>query len=119
MANEVRLIDANAFAEALENADADVCETYHDCYCDWGFSRKVIEGIVDSIPTVDAVPVVHGRWECTYDEATGETDVTCSRCKSTRTINGCYVTTKGESCYFEDNYCPNCGADMRERSEGE
>lgn len=73
----------------------------------------------DGEPTVDAVPVVHGRWECTYDEATGETDVTCSRCKSTRTINGCYVTTKGESCYFEDNYCPNCGADMRERSEGE
>ena len=58
MANEKRLIDANAFIEALENADADVCETYHDSYCDWGFSRKVIEDIVDSIPTVDAVEVV-------------------------------------------------------------
>ena len=56
--------------------------------------------------------VVHGRWECVYDEDWGETDVTCSHCKDTRTINGCYVTSNGKPCYFEDNYCPNCGAKM-------
>ena len=58
----------------------------------------------------DIVP--HGRWECIYDDSRGETDVTCSYCKSTRTINGCFVSTDGKSCYFEDNYCPNCGAKM-------
>ena len=58
MANEKRLIDASAFAEALENGDTDVCETYLDCYCECGFSRKAIEDIVDRIPTVDAVEVV-------------------------------------------------------------
>lgn len=67
---------------------------------------------ISSCPTIDAVPVVHGRWGCTYDEKTGKTDVTCSHCKDTRTINGCYVTSAGESCYFDDNYCPNCGAKM-------
>ena len=53
-----------------------------------------------------------GRWECVYIETTGETDVTCSCCKDTRTINGCFVTVDGESCYSGDNYCPNCGAKM-------
>ena len=58
MENGKRLIDANEFIEALENADADVCEEYPDCDCDWGFSRKVIADLVKNIPTIDAVEVV-------------------------------------------------------------
>lgn len=57
-------------------------------------------------------PVVHGQWECVYDDSTGETDITCSHCKNTRTVNGCFVSTDGKSCYFEDDYCPYCGAKM-------
>ena len=53
----MRLIDANEFLEALGWADADVCEAYADCYCDWGFSRNVIEDLVQKQPTVDAVEV--------------------------------------------------------------
>lgn len=59
-----------------------------------------------------AAPIVYGRWECAYDDSTGETDITCSHCKNTRTVNGCFVSTDGKSCYFEDDYCPNCGAKM-------
>lgn len=55
---------------------------------------------------------VHGRWECNYDDSTGCTDVTCSYCKNTRTVTGCFITIDGEPCYFEDDYCPNCGAKM-------
>lgn len=63
-------------------------------------------------PAADVAPVVHGRWECVYDDRMGETDITCSHCKNTRTVNGCFVSTDGKSCYFEDDYCPNCGAKM-------
>ena len=64
------------------------------------------------IPAADVEPVRHGRWECVYDDNTGETDITCSHCKNTRTVNGCFVSTDGKSCYFEDDYCPNCGSKM-------
>lgn len=77
-------------------------------------NRAVLTGVrlFEEVPTADVAPVVHGRWECVYDDSTGETDVTCSHCKNTRTVNGCFVLTDGKSCYFEDDYCPNCGARM-------
>jgi predicted amidophosphoribosyltransferase len=45
-------------------------------------------------PAVDAVPVVHGRWE-----ARGFMGHNCSVCGALNDI--------------DTNYCPNCGADMR------
>ncbi len=70
----------------------------------------VMQQLIDIAPTID--PVKHGRWICEYDREAGETEVTCSVCKDARTVNGCYVSTNGESLYFEDKYCPNCGARM-------
>lgn len=69
-------------------------------------------GEVMNAPAADVEPVRYGRFECVYDDSTGETDITCSHCKNTRTVNGCFVSTNGKSCYFEDDYCPNCGAKM-------
>ena len=119
MTNEKRLIDANDLMVRKPFCifKSAAMSSYNDGYL--ACADKAREAIALAA-TVDAVEVVHGRWECTYDEATGETDVTCSHCKNTRTVNGCYITTKGESCYFEDNYCPHCGAKMDgERREGE
>ena len=123
-----RLIDANDFAKALENADADVCKQYPDCDCDWGFSRKSIEDLLQNIPTVDAVEVVHGRWELTaheeYSNYRWNVTAECSECHHSKgevyagffpgfpqelarmTILDCAKSVK------LDNYCPNCGAKM-------
>ena len=60
-----RLIDAEVLKEALENADPDVCESYPDGYSEWGFGRENVLDVINSIPTVDAVPVVRCR-ECKY-----------------------------------------------------
>lgn len=65
-----------------------------------------------AVPSADVAEVRRGRWECVYDDNTGETDITCSHCKNTRTVKGCFVSTDGKSCYFEDDYCPSCGAKM-------
>ena len=75
------------------------------------FVRRVLNDR-SLISTADVAPVVYGRWECVYNDSTGETDITCSYCKNTRTVNGCFVSIDGKSCYFEDDYCPNCCAKM-------
>ena len=62
------------------------------------------ESLLNTLPTVDAVPVVHGRWidEGAYVTAAyGSLDVyQCSNCNQEITIDD------------YDNYCPNCGARM-------
>lgn len=56
--------------------------------------------IVDELPAIDAVPVVHARWIDYKDEHQ------CSACKET-TIVDFYVWK-----YVQFDYCPNCGAKM-------
>ena len=82
MANEKRLIDANAL--------------------NWGrcpTDGKLAKAWLDEAPTADAVEVVHGRW---YWKPSGEKrcTLTCSVCESQDGTSESY------------NYCPNCGAKM-------
>ena len=61
-----------------------------------GGARKLME----DAPAVDAVEVVHGRWEQKKHKIFGNTyDYVCSVC-------GC------DYALAEYNYCPNCGAKM-------
>lgn len=76
---EQRLIDANALP--YENQVL----SYDDEWC-----LKVSD--INNAPTVDAVPVVHGRWLL---------DGRCSECLANP------LTT-------HKTYCPNCGAKMME-----
>ena len=71
---------------------------------------------IKAISAADVAPVQHGRWICKYDTTYGSTDITCSRCRDTRSINGCYEGTNGESLWYQDNYCSNCGAKMDGKS---
>lgn len=86
MATEKRYIDANALLEFALNR----------------YNKTIIPSDIESFPTVDAVKVVHGRWE----NITGGMVVLgdCSECKVRQPVIG-------------TNYCNNCGADMRERKE--
>lgn len=65
------------------------------------------EQIIHSIPAVDAVEVVRGKWR--FEKGDGKTCVdgwVCSACNCGFHTNVPY--------FSEYNFCPNCGADMRE-----
>ena len=87
MATEKRLIDANMLYEKATNAyDSTLCD---ECYSE-------IINLIDEAPTVDAVEVVHGRWE-----------------KRNKNIWRCSVCKRGVPySYTGFHYCPNCGAKM-------
>ena len=62
---------------------------------------------IDNMPTVDAVPVVHGRW--LDNRADGyKWAFICSRCG--------YVD--GHPFGDRHNFCPNCGAKMENDEDG-
>lgn len=76
--------------------------------------RKSILRIIDEAPTVDAVPVVHGRWE-KEDQSGISIDgyMVCSACN--------VMIPKPDYnryCLHRLNFCPNCGADMRGDRDG-
>ena len=95
MANEKRLIDANAIPwEEHYVPDGDTQWEYKKELC-------VLKPVIDAMPTVDAVEVVHGIWHerrfiCMDSEVM--LGYRCSECNLTFDA--------------ETNYCPNCGAKM-------
>ena len=108
MANEKRLIDANALIDWLNKHTGfrGNCEDCTDIDC----LDCVIENAIKNAPTVDAVEVVHGRWLKTENGIrkninTGEMVMAymhdCSVC-------GWHTGNQGRNF----NYCPNCGAKM-------
>lgn len=76
--------------------DADEFKAQHDwlLHCDFPYlTEATLEELIDDAPTVDAVPVRHGRWKV------APVYIKCSEC--------------GESfMLMPQNYCPNCGARM-------
>jgi len=91
MANEKRLIDANALIAEYDRVHIG----------EPGKARKLME----DAPTVDAVEVVHGRW---INE--GDGDWRCSVCRRLYTFDDYGDIDPKEDCGC--NYCPNCGAKM-------
>lgn len=90
----MRLIDADATIYALNVASR-------------GDSKDVIRNLVICFllasPTVDAVPVRHGRWIVEYEVKDGRS-MRCSECQMV------FWVGSGR----DGNYCPNCGARMDE-----
>lgn len=100
----MRLIELDAALDALREVivpaeDIGFGDELTDGYND-GINMAVT--VVSVLPTVDAVPVRHGRWKGHYCEDDGIRDGwECSAC--------------GEWYYFGENkpnFCPHCGAKM-------
>ena len=90
MANEKRLIDANVLSDGWLLAKFLHCN---------GRKCLIETKRLQDIPVVDAVEVVHGRWE----QAEYHGFLRCSKCKDV------YI----DDTWVEDgkwNFCPNCGA---------
>ena len=73
----------------------------------WDYKKElcVLKPVIDQLPTVDAVEVVHGHWVGGYKG----TEYTIPKCSQCGYGNGAVGTS---------NYCPNCGADMRGDGNG-
>lgn len=96
MENKRRLIDA----EKLEERMGDLCDEFDT---DHLFIDAIIYEI-ENAPTMDAVEVVHGRWEYQPPTITLNASWKCSAC------NKVFWEHILETRYF--SYCPNCGAKM-------
>ena len=89
MANEKRLIDANALSDS---------KWWDSLSNDFDKARASI--IIKSCPTVDAVEVVHAYWTGSrFNPMTDEYEEYCSHC--------CAWSSE-----YGKPYCPNCGAKM-------
>lgn len=98
---DVRLIDANALIVEIAHRNALDVIPGADFEKIWLYSTVQLDmfNIVKAAPTIDAVPVVHGRWKWK-----GRFKA-CSEC-------GTYIdwdNTLGASHW---HYCPNCGTKM-------
>jgi hypothetical protein len=92
-----------------EQTAYDVLTEYYHHWAD--LQHKALEEALSKVPTVDAVPVRHGRWinEGVYGEGHSQCSIRCSN----PLCNFHYIG------YLDDyNYCPNCGAKMDGKDGG-
>lgn len=91
-----RLIDADALMELYEMGDE--LKNYEKVL---PVPLPVIQQNIKDMPTIDAEPVKHGRWERLPDNEEWAYCSQCHCCWEWEIINNCNV-----------RYCPNCGAKM-------
>lgn len=102
-----RYIDIDAFRkEHRMNEHCEDCErNSRECqYND--FPMMDFCGWLDDAPTVDAVPVVHGKWEVS-DTMLWQN---CSICGVSVEVYSMFMCKASEDSNFK--YCPHCGAKM-------
>lgn len=101
MAEYIEREAALAFQNELEPV---ICKSVHSGGIYSATRDDDLVRFLSAIPAADVVPVRHGKWEKSYadHEAFGVRPFFryCSECN--------------EVTVHQYNYCPNCGADMRE-----
>jgi hypothetical protein len=99
MVNEKRLVYATDVKELINGLES----------LPW---EEVVDDLVDALPTVDAVEVVHARWRWGFNSM-NQYGAWCAECE-------CGWEDKGNDDDFirvqglviAHKYCPNCGAKM-------
>lgn len=106
----MRLIDADVLKKEVDN--------FPNCYNGWSdtYDKAYIIEAIEEAPTIEPK---RGEWideADKYDASFGIHDYRCSNCNSyaDEYIGGHEWYTVGKP-----NFCPHCGADMRERKESE
>ena len=102
---EQRLIDANAL---LLKFIAEFCG-YGTCLSSTG--QIAVRLLIDDAPTIEARPVVHGRWVPETVKRENPLSPLEEYVFDTMICSGCGA---GFDVSEAMNFCPNCGADMRE-----
>ena len=107
----MELIDRQAVYKFACNGCTRHGENIGECYHDEPCEKLIAE--FTTAPTVDAVPVVHGRWiPIEYDGFADGNPVwdlwECSECQEEHRGDEDTLTP----------YCPNCGAKMDEKPDG-
>lgn len=103
MATKERLISAGVL---IRDIDADPYRTESE--------KSYDKYLVHRQPTIDAVQVVHGKWEDVQETDMYVPDMHFTITKTAETCSQCKVRTGfvGSKPYLLDKICPNCGARM-------
>ena len=96
----MRLIDAEAFLK-MEIDRCGSAPLVGTCTSD----NEYLSDRLKKAPTIEAKPVVHGRWE----EASDGDGIVCPFCRTD------FCTIIYDTEYFND--CPNCGAKIDEKED--
>jgi len=103
-----RLIEADAVYKILESCEIKK-DTYGSLLNDWdhGYNCGIerAESEIECAPTVDAVPVRHGKWK-QWDDYGFEETYECTACGES------FVLIEGTPITNGYKYCPSCGAKM-------
>lgn len=101
----MRLIDADSIRYTSKGCGHPYCQQVCENIDGNGTLCKHLmtdKSEIDSLPTVDAVPVVHGHWTRIINPRDGYDCFQCSSCK------------RVDLELMEYDYCPRCGAKMDE-----
>ena len=122
--------DINKFAEWVETSGyvpgltidrIDPLGNYEPSNCQWlTRSENSKKQFADRKQrTKEMVEVVHGRWLDVKETDMYVPDMHYTTTHTAETCSVCNVRSGfiGSKLYLYDSYCPNCGADMRERKE--
>ena len=97
-----RYIDADHLIQRATNP-------YGDSWASTGESTSDFVDYINEEPTADVKPIVYGKWIYLYD-FDGLEICECNKCGVSQEFDGGIFDVNSR----RTNFCPNCGADMRE-----